>query len=194
MGPAPQAPPAGPGPDGPRWLLLVYRVPSDSSRARVAVWRDLKRLGGLYLQQMVCLLPARPDVSDAVARVREKITDLGGSHHYFELPALPEAQEAELRRGFLEMSAKDYAEIVEECETKFVKEIEFERFRANFTFEESEEIRQDLEKLRRWYDRVLARDWFGAPGRQEAADWVARCQRLLEEFEEEVYARTGGGG
>ena len=29
----------------PRWVLLVYRIPRDPSRHRVAVWRKLKDLG-----------------------------------------------------------------------------------------------------------------------------------------------------
>ncbi|MFF3669336.1 Chromate resistance protein ChrB [Microtetraspora malaysiensis] len=41
-----------------RFLQLVYRVPAMTSRARVAVWRELKRLGALYIQQAVCVLPA----------------------------------------------------------------------------------------------------------------------------------------
>jgi len=26
-----------------------------------------------------------------------------------------------------------------------------------------EEIEEDLDKIRRWYERVKARDWFGSP-------------------------------
>jgi hypothetical protein len=92
--------------------------------------------------------------------------------------------------GFRSQSAKEYAEIVEECETKFVKEIEFERFRNNYTFEEAEEIRQDLEKLRRWLDKVEARDWLEADGRELARQKVADCEVMLEQFEADVYEKT----
>jgi len=92
--------------------------------------------------------------------------------------------------GFREQSAKEYAEIVEECETKFFKEIEFERFRNNYTFEEAEEIRQDLEKLRRWLAKVEERDWMGADGQDLARAKVAECEELLEQFEADVYEKT----
>jgi hypothetical protein len=75
-------------------------------------------------------------------------------------------------------------------DTKFVKEIEFERFRENYTFEEAEEIRQDLEKLRRWLARIEERDWMSADGRDTARTRVAECEQLLEEFEADVYERT----
>jgi len=174
------------------WLLLVYKVPVEPSKIRVGIWRELKRLGALYLQQAVALVPNRPDVAEAVTAVRQRITDLGGTSHFFEIPPLPADQEETLVRGFRDLATKEYAEIVEECETKFIKEIEFERFRGNYTFEEAEEIRQDLDKIRRWLDKVIARDWFEAPGRDEVADWLKRCEQELDAFEDDVFEKTGG--
>jgi hypothetical protein len=174
------------------WLLLIYRVPSESSRARVAVWRDLKRLGGLYVQQAVCVLPDREDLRESLHRVRDRITELGGSSIFLHLRDVEDDVAQQFVDGFRANSAKEYAEILEECDTKFVKEIEFERFRENYTFEEAEEIRQDLEKLRRWLDRVESRDWMGADGRDQARARVAECEELLEQFEADVYDRHAG--
>ena len=173
-----------------QWLLLIYRPPSTSSRARVAVWRELKRLGALYLQQAVCVLPDRPELRNAIDRVRERITELEGSSLFLTLKDVDEETGLHFVEGFRTNSAKDFAEIVEECETKFFKEIEFERFRENYTFEEAEEIRQDLEKLRRWLAKVEARDWFQAEGRDLAHERIAECERLLEHFETDVYERS----
>jgi hypothetical protein len=176
------------------WLLLVYKVPSEPSRVRVSVWRELKRLGGVYLQQAACIFPGLPDNAKALQTVRQRITSLGGTSWYFEVPPLPDGEHQQLIASFQQAAAKEYAEIVEECETKFVKEIEFERFRSNYTFEEAEEIRQDLEKIRRWFGKVIARDWFGAVGRDEVTVWLEKSETLLEGFEEEVYRRTKDGG
>jgi ChrB-like protein len=110
------------------------------------------------------------------------------------VPWLAAEDEAALIGGFRDLVAKQYAEIVEECETKFVKEIEFETFRENYTFAEAEEIEQDLEKIRRWYARVRERDWFDAPGRPDVEEWIARCAELLEAFYVEVHTRTSGAG
>ncbi|SEM42964.1 Chromate resistance protein ChrB [Nonomuraea pusilla] len=177
-----------------RFLLLTYRVPSTTSRARVAVWRELKRLGALYIQQAVCVLPGREGVRQRLDKVRERIDELGGESMIFVLADVEERERRKLVESFRENSAKEYAEIVEECETKFFKEIEFERFRENYTFEEAEEIRQDLEKLRRWLQKVEERDWMGAPGRDLAREKVAECERLLDQFEADVYERVGDPG
>ncbi|WP_369407237.1 Chromate resistance protein ChrB [Microtetraspora malaysiensis] len=69
-----------------------------------------------------------------------------------------------------------------------------ESFRENYTFEEAEEIRQDLEKLRRWLRKVEGRDWMSAPGRELANEKVAECERLLDQFEADVYERVGDPG
>src|SRR3954447_1528928 len=173
------------------WLLLVYRVPTEPASRRVAVWRDLKRLGALYLQQCVCILPRLAPVQEELERISAKIPALGGEYTRFEIPKLPPADEEKIITSFRTLRNKEYAEIVEECETKFVKEIEFEHFRQNYTFEEAEEIGQDLEKIRLWFARIVERDWFAADGRQAVEGWIERCQVLLDEFEQEVYRRQG---
>ena len=175
------------------WRVLIYRVPTEPASKRVAVWRDLKRLGVLYLQQCACIFPDIPGLVRAVDQVAAKIPALGGETFLLEVPKLQPADEARIIEAFRTQRASEYAEIIEECETKFVKEIEFERFRQNYTFEEAEEIEQDLEKIRRWFDRVRERDWFKAERRDEVEAWLARCQGMLASFEEDVYRRTGSG-
>jgi len=157
----------------------------------VSVWRDLKRLGAFYLQQAVCVLPDLPELREALTAVRERIEKMDGTSFFAVLRDLEPSERQKIVDGFVAGSQKEYAEIVEECETKFFKEIEFERFRENYTFEEAEEIRQDLEKLRRWLAKVIARDWMSAPGRAEAEAKVAVCEELLEEFEADVFRRSG---
>src|ERR1700736_2790053 len=173
------------------WRVLIYRVPTEPASKRVAVWRDLKRLGALYLQQCACIFPEIPGVIDEVNQVAAKIPALGGETFLLEVPRLQPEDETRIIEAFREQRANESAEIIEECETKFVKEIEFERFRENYTFEEAEEIEQDLEKIRRWFDRVKSRDWFKAERRDEVETWLARCQGLLARFEEDVYRRQG---
>ena len=173
------------------WLLLIYRVPSEPSNNRVSVWRELKRMGALYLQQCVCIVPALAGCEAGIHTTRARIESMGGSSNLFRIRDQEPAEVARLIDEFRQLSAKEYAEVAEECRTKFVKEIEFERFRENYTYEEAEEIREDLEKIRRWYARVVERDWFDAGTREEVAAELDRCERLLEEFEEDVYRRAG---
>jgi len=173
------------------WLVLTYRVPSEPSRNRVSVWRELKRQGALFLQNCTCVFPDLPPCRKGLRNAIRKVDAAGGSHFMFPVERLSAAQAARLIAAFRQLSTKEYEEIIEECRTKFVKEIAFERERRNFTYEEAEEIREDFEKIERWYRRVVARDWFHAGLRDRVADELAHCEALLDAFEADVYAQAG---
>jgi hypothetical protein len=82
------------------WLLLVYRLPAEPSKGRVAVWREVKKLGAAYLQNGVCLLPADPASEAAFARLVERVTGLGGKATLFRATLPDERQEAALVAEF----------------------------------------------------------------------------------------------
>lgn len=177
--------PAGRPPE--RFLLLVYRMPSKPTAGRVAAWRNLKKIGAVYLQDSVCVVPDTVTLRRELAPVLERIDADGGRYHMLPLRKLPPDEEAKLLALFSDQSSQHYREIVENCEVNFVKEIEFEHFRRNYTYEEAEEIRMEFEKIATWFRRVEERDWFGAPNRDEARSWLRRCESLLEEFEAKVF-------
>ena len=180
-----------------RFVLLVYRMPTKPTSARVAVWRQLKKVGAVYLQQSVCTFPDTAHIRRDLDPILAKIVASAGEFHLLPLRRLPAPEQAKLVAEFQDQTAKHYQEIVENCEVNFQKEIEFETFRQNFTYEEAEEIRIEFEKIVNWFDRVSDRDWFSAPNRDKAKEWLARCEKLLEGFEErvfEVQAKEAGGG
>lgn len=168
-------------------MVLVYRVPAKPTAGRVAVWRLLKKIGAIYLQQSVCAFPDSAAIRRDLAPILARIAGADGEYHLLPLRSLDKVEEGKLIRRFQEQTSNHYQEIVENCEVNFTKEIEFETFRKNFTYEEAEEIRLEFEKIRAWYDRVSQRDWFGAANRKEAHDWIKRCERLLESFEAKVF-------
>lgn len=175
-----------------RFVQLVYRMPAKPTAGRVAVWRSLKKAGAVYLQDSICVLPDTPDLREEVAAVLLRIDEAGGTYHLLPLGDLPKAEEQKVVNLFVDQTSKHYSEIVENCEVNFVKEIEFENFRENYTYEEAEEIRMEFEKICTWFERVQERDWFGAPNADEARDWLRRCESMLEEFEAKVFELHDG--
>jgi hypothetical protein len=174
-----------------RFVQLVYRMPPKPTAGRVAVWRSLKKAGAVYLQDSVCVLPDTKELRAELQGVLERIDEYNGTYHLLPLGALPREEEKKLVQLFVDQSAKHYSEIVENCEVDFVKEIEFEHFRQNYTYEEAEEIRMEFEKICTWFEKVQKRDWFGTPNAAEARDWLRRCESLLEEFESKVFELQG---
>jgi hypothetical protein len=177
------------------WQLFIYRLPANPSRTRVAVWRELRRLGALPLQQSVVAAPEEGGLAAQLDPIEARILAEEGTVYRFRLDDLPEEQQARLVAEWNRLRDHEYAEIVEECETKFRREIEFELFRGNLTGSEAEEIEADLEKIRGWFARVEARDVFAATGRAEAEAAIEGSQRLLDSFIERVFeAEQAQGG
>jgi hypothetical protein len=170
-----------------KFVLVVYRMPTKPTAGRVAVWRQLKKIGAIYLHQSVCVFPDTARTRRELTPIRERIERAGGEYHLLPLRQPSEGEYDKLVAQFVDQTSRQYAEIIENCEVNFQKEIEFETFRKNFTYEEAEEIRIEFDKICNWFDQVRDRDWFGAPNQSEAKVWLDRCEKLLEDFEARVY-------
>lgn len=174
------------------WLLLIYRIPPEPSKNRVAVWREVKKLGAAYLQNGVCLLPADPASEAAFGRLVQRVAELGGEATLFRAVSPGPEQEAALVAEFHRLRDQEYAELLEQG-AHFLTEIAKETRAGKFTFGEMEEIEEDLEKLDRWLEKIATRDRFQAPGRAQAEARLAECREAYEEFARRVFAAESKG-
>lgn len=167
------------------WLLLIYRVPSEPSRLRSAVWRRIKSLGAIYLQNSAAALPASVGAERALRRLRSEILDMGGTAVLMSCAVL--AGGPEVHAAFQAARNDEYEEIVDRCED-FQAQVKKEHIAEHFTYAELEENEVDLVKLQKWLARVRQRDVFGADGREAAEAALARCGQALEDYAARVYA------
>jgi DNA-binding transcriptional regulator PaaX len=170
------------------WLLLVYRVPPEPTRLRAAVWRRLKSLGAIYLQNSAAALPASVTAERALRKLRSEILDMSGTAVLLWCAVL--AGELEVREAFPAARDDEYEEIVDKCHD-FLAEVRKEYEASHFTYAELEENEVDLVKLRNWLERVRQRDVFGAAGLQEAQKQLGECEQALEAYAARVYAEEG---
>ncbi|MGH7911531.1 MAG: Chromate resistance protein ChrB [Candidatus Dormibacteraceae bacterium] len=167
-----------------RWLVLVYRVPSEPSRLRATVWRRLKAVGAVYLANSVATLPASPTAERSLRTLRNEIVEMGGTAQLLRAQALD--GERDVIRTFNAARDEEYVEIIDRCRD-FLVEIETETATDHFTYAELEENDEDLLKLRGWLEKVRARDVLGARRSDEADAALAQCTTALEGFAERVY-------
>ncbi len=172
------------------WLLLVYRIPSEPTRLRAGVWRKIKGLGAIYVQNSAAALPASPAAERAFRSLRAEIAELGGHAFVFSAAAL--SGQAQLVDLFNEARDDEYEEIVDLCED-FLQQVRKEYDANHFTYAELEENDEDLTKLRRWLEKVRARDVLGAKGFDAVLAALEKCEQSLEEYAARVYAEEGEG-
>lgn len=126
-----------PGP-GQRWVLLVYKVPRESTALRATVWRRLKRLGALLLHDAVWVLPATDWTREQFQWLAVEITELGGEGYLWESHLLLNGREETLVQQFLERVETIYRDILAEVAQKDA----------------------DLVALSRKYQQTRAQDYF----------------------------------
>ena len=169
---------------GGEWLLLVYRIPSEPSRLRSAVWRRLKSLGAIYLQNSAAALPASVGAERALRKLRSEIVAMPGSAVLLSCRVLAGA--SDVHAAFQAARDDEYEEIADRCED-FLAQVRKEHVASHFSFAELEENEVDLVKLRNWFARVRQRDVFGASGRPAAEQALAACEQALEGYAARVY-------
>ena len=168
------------------WLLItVSTPPGGRSTLRVYAWRNLRSLGAHYLQQSVCLLPATPKTTRAAARVVTRLRAEGGQGEMLRIRLTDSKQEAAVIDALQRERTDEYREVVERTR-QFHEELQLERRRGRATYTELEESDADLARHQKWLAAIRARDYFDAPGGQEAAAAVASCEEALARFESDA--------
>jgi ChrB-like protein len=173
------------------WTVLAVRLPAEPSRHRVAVWRELRRVGALSLGQGVWALPKSPAFEQGLERALGLIDRGNGEAVILQARGRDQTQAARLEELFTAGREEEWAEFISEC-GKYEAELDRELADEKFTLAELDEEEQSLERLRRWYRELKLRDLFGAPSAARADQLLKRCQTRLEAFAERVYAALHG--
>jgi hypothetical protein len=174
------------------WLLITVSTPSGgTSTLRVYAWRNLRSLGAHYLQQSVCLLPATAKTTRATARLVTRLRAEGGQGAMLRIHLTDSKQEAAVIDTIQRERTDEYHELVESTQ-QFHEELQLERRRGRTTYNELEESDADLARYQKWLAAIRARDYFDAPGGQQAAAAVTSCEEALARFESEALSAELG--
>jgi hypothetical protein len=163
-------------------LVISASTAGATGTLRVQVWRKLRSLGALYLQQSVCLLPARDDVVRQVCRLVDRIRHQGGTVRVLRMRFADPAEERSLIAEFNDARDAEYAEVLERIPA-LRQELAHERARGRATYAEVEESEADLERFRSWLAKIAARDYFAAPAGEPARAAVDEAAADLTAFE-----------
>jgi hypothetical protein len=123
------------------WLLLVYKIPREPTAGRVYVWRKLKQLGAVAIQDAVWVLPATPRTRENFQWLTAEIAELGGQASLFAAQVVLGVQNESLREQFEASVREAYNEILAALKRS----------------------KPDLDALSKRYQKVQVKDYFQCP-------------------------------
>ena len=153
-----------------RWVLLIYRIPREPSRHRVAVWRKLRDLGALYLQDGVAALPEDAVTREQLEWLQLRVREAGGEATLWEGRPGTIAEEAELVESFRHLREEAYRAIIAGAERM--------RRKARLG---AKGLSEQLGKLERRFRAEKRRDYFRSPLRGEAAQALKAAREAVRD-------------
>jgi hypothetical protein len=172
--------------DGREWLVAAIRLPAGPSRHRVAVWRELRRVGAIPVSGGVWAAPASAVFAEGLDRVAELVRRGDGQVILLDAGPRDDRSRASLEGEFNAARAAEWTEFASECD-KYEEEIAKERRIRKLTVAELDEEEQSLDRLRRWFRELRARDIFAVAEGVQAEDQLKRCAEALDGYAAEVY-------
>ena len=167
-----------------RWLILIYHLPREPSRHRVAVWRTLKILGALYLQDGVVALPEDAVTREQFEWLQLRIREAGGEATLWEARPDTLGEERKLVETFRSTRGEAYEAIIARAE----------RIRRKAELGGSEPLREELRKLEREFRAERRKDYFRSPLRKEAASALKAAREAVRESASPEEGVGSGGG
>ena len=167
------------------WIAINYTLPREPSRARVSIWRKLKKIGAVSIQQSMWILPSTDENYNLLNEIKSEVSQNGGEAFIMTFSVEEDGKKIMVEK-FNEARDEEYGELLEQCD-EFFKEIDKETARENFTFAEIEENEEEFGKLKQWYEKIAARDSFGASLQKKAESMLSKCSETLDGFCDKVY-------
>lgn len=161
-------------------------MPAEPARYRMALWRELRRSGAVPVGQSAWCLPRSTVVDALVARAEELAGAAGGELLVLDVTGHREVDAAGLEERFTAQRTQEWGEFRADAD-KYLAELDHEDEIGKHTLAELEEEEQSLERLRRWYRDLRARDLLASGAGAGAAEHLKRCEARLEAYAERVY-------
>jgi hypothetical protein len=165
------------------WLVICYNAPSNPSKLKVRLWRDLKRIGAHYPQMSVCIVPDNRENRKSLNGIQRGIAkDL--RLVMLQSKGVTEKDQQQLLQIFRIDRDRQYDEILEECQ-EFIDEIKLNIDNKKTFQEEVEEMEEVLDGLKRWLEKVKSIDWVDKPEASlRVENLLVKCQEAMDHFAE----------
>lgn len=120
------------------WLLLHYKLPVHPSALRVYVWRKLRRLGAIFLNDTVWVLPDTPKTAEHFQWLVTEIQERKGDAVFWRANLVLGIREDTLIEQFKQQLEREYKELLKKLSKQ----------------------NPDVSRLSQDYQQLMAKDYF----------------------------------
>ncbi|WP_027415610.1 Chromate resistance protein ChrB [Aneurinibacillus terranovensis] len=159
------------------WVVFIYKVPSTPTKYRAYLWREIKKLGAIYLQDGVCVVPDSDDTHLFIGSLAEKVNEFGGQEYTFLSTTFSKEKNEEMIRQFNIARNQEYQELiprVHRIQEYFQEEEDWE-----FSESQARKIREEFQKLLRQFQAIETRDYFEADAGRKLQLMINECRKQL---------------
>jgi hypothetical protein len=147
----------------PRWLLLIHHIPPKPAYLRVKVGRRLQQIGAVPIKNSVYALPRSDGAQEDFHWLVGEIRKGGGDATVCEASFVEGMRDEDVERLFVDARNADYRAVVEVIRS----------------LKGSSDLEGECRRLRGYLEAVVARDFFGAPGRKSAESALQALEARL---------------
>jgi len=139
------------------WLVLIHRLPPKPTYLRARIGRLLDRVGAVAVKNAVYVLPRNDEAQEDFQWIVKQIVQGRGEATVFEARFVDGLKDAQVERLFRDARDREFRDLSRQARA----------------------ARPDSAPagLRRRFDEIVARDFFGAPGRREADRAITELER-----------------
>ena len=152
------------------------------------MWRALKRLGASTLTPGAAALPFSDGLQEELDWLAQDADHRGGDAWVLPVHALSEAEERRIREDAMRERSAEYVSLRADAEMFLRRAAEHPAIDGEYV--ERLRTEKELLALQRRFQKIRQRDYFGAPGRREAASTIDRCLAFRQGISRKLQAVT----
>jgi len=169
-----------------KWLLLIHQIPAKPDYLRVKIGRGLRQLGAVAIKNSVYVVPAAASTRSQLALLSREILRQGGEAVVCEAQFVGGLADGAVEDLLRKARDAEYSAIAEDARRLAA---ELGKGRSVGEARRRQAARM-LERLHSRFDEIVARDAFGARGRETTARLISLAEDRVQGVEEAGRPRT----
>jgi chromosome segregation ATPase len=169
------------------WDILIYRVPTEPARKRTYIWRQLKKLGVVYLQHGVCILPDSQEHMAALRSLVSKVVEFEGEATLLKTTSESLEWQQDIIKRFNDAREQERFELRELAE-QLHNDISLYSEHGPLKYSLLDRLEERLEQCKRDLTQIKDYDYFDEGSNEDLEHYIAAIDLQYQDFCQKVWS------